>query len=456
MTARFFGYVIPAAFALMLSGVYAIADGFFVGNRMGDIGLSAINFAFPVSEVLTSLGAGIGMGGAVHYAIEKGRRAQDRAETYARLTMAILLLLGLVVSFFVYITAEPLLVLMGASGTLLSLGTEYNRIIALGGWLQIVGTGMIPLLRNIVGSASATGIMVLGFSCNIFLDWLFVWIFDWGIAGAALATVLGQAVAAIFGIGFFWRKISFFTGKDVSGCREMAQDIGRVALAPFGITMTPVVSLAVMNGFCAHYGGAEAVAVYAVIAYVTCMAYFIFQGIGEGSQPLMSLYFGKRDGKTLAKIRRLAFGTALLSAFGSAALLWAAGGDLFRMMGVSENVALWGEAILPIFLVAFPFIAYARVSAAIFYAVKQNHAAQCLAYAEPFLLLAFLLILPSLAGENVMDGVWWSLTAARIATAALAFCLLHRQKRWECGSSHCVERRNFSIGREPSSVDRKA
>ena len=152
MTARFFGYVIPAALALMLSGVYVIADGFFVGNRMGDIGLSTINFAFPVSEVLTSLGAGIGMGGAVHYAIEKGRRAKGRAETYARLTMAILLAVGLVLSVLVYVTAEPLLALMGASGTLLSLGTEYNRIIALGGWLQIFSTGMIPLLRNISGS----------------------------------------------------------------------------------------------------------------------------------------------------------------------------------------------------------------------------------------------------------------------------------------------------------------
>ncbi len=429
MTARFFGYVIPAAFALMLSGVYVIADGFFVGNRMGDIGLSAVNFAFPVSEVLTSLGAGIGMGGAVHYAIEKGRREKVPAETYARLTMLILLVVGLVVSVLVYVTAEPLLALMGATGTLLSLGTEYNRIIALGGWLQIFSTGMIPLLRNVSGSATATGIMVLGFSMNIFLDWLFVWMLDWGIAGAALATVLGQAAAAVFGVVFFLRKLAVFGKLEVRRPFEMVGSVIRVALAPFGITMTPIISIAVTNGFCAHYGGAEAVAVYAVVAYVTCMAYFIFQGIGEGSQPLMSLYFGRGEAETLVKIRRLAYGTAMVSALGCAALLYMYGGDLFRVMGASERIALWGEEIFPIFLLAFPFIAYARVSAAIFYAVKENHAAQCLAYVEPILITAFLLTLPALAETSaVMDSVWWSITAARIATALLAFCFLRRRK----------------------------
>ncbi len=429
MTARFFGYVIPAAFALMLSGVYVIADGFFVGNRMGDIGLSTINFAFPVSEVLTSLGAGIGMGGAVHYAIEKGRRAKGRAETYARLTMAILLVVGLVLSGLVYVTAEPLLALMGASGTLLSLGAEYNRIIALGGWLQIFSTGMIPLLRNISGSFAATGIMVLGFSMNIFLDWLFVWIFDWGIAGAALATVLGQAAAAVGGIACFLKKLHLVSDGGNGNRWEMTADILRVASAPFGLTMTPIVSLAIMNGFCAYYGGAEAVAVYAVIAYVTCMVYFVFQGIGEGSQPLMSLYFGLDDAERLLKLRRLAYTVALGSAFLFAGLLYVYGGELCRLMGASQDIALWGEEIFPIFLFAFPFIAYARVSAAIFYAVKETRASQWLAYAEPVFLLLFLLTLPRLAETGaVMDSVWWSLTAARIVTAALAFYLLRKQR----------------------------
>lgn len=429
MTARFFGYVIPAALALMLSGVYVIADGFFVGNRMGDIGLSTINFAFPVSEVLTSLGAGIGMGGAVHYAIEKGRRASMRAETYARLTMVILLAVGLVLSVLVYVTAEPLLAFMGASGTLLSLGTEYNRIIALGGWLQIFSTGMIPLLRNISGSFAATATMALGFSMNIFLDWLFVWIFEWGIAGAALATVLGQTAAAVCGIACFLRKIQLFSDRGNGNPREMTADILRVALAPFGLTMTPIVSLAIMNGFCAYYGGAEAVAVYAVIAYVTCMAYFIFQGIGEGSQPLMSLYFGLDDAERLLKLRRLAYAVALGSAFLCAGLLYVYGGDLCRLMGASQDIALWGEEIFPIFLVAFPFIAYARVSAAIFYAVKETRASQWLAYAEPVFLLLFLLTFPHLVETDaVTDSIWWSLTAARIVTAALAFCLLRRQR----------------------------
>jgi len=78
----FLSYVVPAVLAMALSGVYALVDGFFVGNRIGDPGLSAINFAYPVTAFLEAVGTGIGMGGAVHYALSMGRGRRELARQY--------------------------------------------------------------------------------------------------------------------------------------------------------------------------------------------------------------------------------------------------------------------------------------------------------------------------------------------------------------------------------------
>lgn len=186
----FFKYVIPSIFSFALSGVYAIVDGFFVGNSIGDIGISAINVAYPISAVLQALGTGIGMGGAVYYAISKAEKKETQARKFTAGAMWLLLITSVMLTIITFFLATPLLRLLGAEGELLSLGKEYIAIIALGAALQISGTGMIPFIRNHGGSFYAMMSMVAGFITNIILDWLFVWIFHQGVAGAAIATII--------------------------------------------------------------------------------------------------------------------------------------------------------------------------------------------------------------------------------------------------------------------------
>lgn len=423
MTHRtFLSYVIPAVLAMTLSGVYAIVDGFFVGNRIGDLGLSAINFAYPVTALLEAVGAGLGMGGAVHYALAAGRGDMARARGAAAASLRLLVLTGLALSAVLWALAEPMLQVMGARDDLLRLGTEYNRVITAGGFLQILGVGLVPLLRNRAGSFPATAVMVTGFVLNIALDYLLVWRVDWGMTGAALATVIGQGAAAALGAVILacrgaldWRL--------PEGLGPFARDILAVGAAPFGLAMTPNLSLVLMNGFSAHYGGDFAVAVYAVVAYSICIVYLALQGVGEGSQPLMSLCCGRRDGRGLAQVTRWAAGFALLLAAASGFLFWRWGEAISLFMGVSPAAAEASGAVYPIFILSLPFIALSRVAAAAFYAAGQSRPAQWLSWSEPFFLGAFLLVLPPFGGQTL---VWWSVTFARIAAAAFAAYLWRR------------------------------
>ena len=154
--------------------------------------------------------------------------------------------------------------------------------------------------------------------------------------------------------------------------------------------MTPNISLIIINRFSIFYGGDQAVAVYACIAYIICIVYLIFQGVGDGSQPIISRYYGEKD---LVGVL-----------FGSSA-------------EVNARIA----EILPIFLISVPFVAVTRVTTASFYATEESILSYILTYIEPVLMLILMFTLPPLFGGQIM--IWWSTVIARILAAILALIL---------------------------------
>lgn len=427
----FLKYVIPSVLSFALSGVYAIVDGFFVGHSIGDAGLSAINIAYPVSAFLQAAGTGIGMGGAVCYSISRAEKKEKRSKEFLSATLWLLILMSVLLTVFAFLLNQPILQLLGAEGSLLSLGMEYNAVIALGAGLQILSTGLVPFIRNHGGPFYAMISMVAGFITNIILDYLFVWVLGRGMTGAALATILGQGVTLLFSLVYFFREKLFSLRISLRRVLSLTAPVIKVGLSPFGLTMTPNISLIIINWFCVIYGGEQAVAVYACIAYIICIVYLIFQGVGDGSQPVISRYYGEDQPGRLRSIRRLAYGFAILLALISCVILFAARDLIGVLFGSSHEVNLEITRIMPVFLVSVPFVAVTRVTTASFYATEESVLSYILTYIEPVLMLVLMLILPPLFGGQIM--VWWSTVIARIIAAALALIL-----------KRAADRRNFS------------
>ena len=427
----FLKYVIPSVLSFALSGVYAIVDGFFVGHSIGDAGLSAINIAYPVSAFLQAAGTGIGMGGAVYYSISRAEKKEKRSKEFLSATLWLLILMSVLLTVFAFLLNRPILQLLGAECSLLSLGMEYNAVIALGAGLQILSTGLVPFIRNHGGPLYAMISMVAGFITNIILDYLFVWVQGRGMTGAALATILGQGVTLLFSLVYFFREKLFSLRISLRRVLSLTAPVIKVGLSPFGLTMTPNISLIIINWFCVIYGGEQAVAVYACIAYIICIVYLIFQGVGDGSQPVISRYYGEDQPGRLRSIRRLAYGFAILLALISCVILFAARDLIGVLFGSSHEVNLEITRIMPVFLVSVPFVAVTRVTTASFYATEESVLSYILTYIEPVLMLVLMLILPPLFGGQIM--VWWSTVIARIIAAALALIL-----------KRAADRRNFS------------
>ena len=423
MTERrlFYHYVVPSIVAFALSGVYAIVDGFFVGNMTGDLGLSAINVAYPVVAFLQSVGTGIGMGAAVYYSIHLAEGNEERAKGYLATAWWLLVLASAVLTVGTYAAAGPIMRLFGAEGAIHACGTEYLRVIALGAALQILGVGLVPCLRNYGGALWAMVAMATGFLVNIALDWLFVWSYDWGMTGAALATDIGQGATLLIAVLYALRRRRFYLRLPRGAVGETCRGIVRIGLAPFGLALTPNLSLVLVNRSSAVYGGERAIAAYACIAYVICIIYLVLQGVGDGCQPLMSRYYGEGRTDKLRCVRAMAYRFALLLAVAGGAALFLGRRMIGPLFGTSIQVGADIAAIVPVFLVSVPFVAVTRIATASFYATEKSALSYLLTFLEPAAMLGFLLVLPPLLGGQPM--VWWSVVFARIVSAVLALAL---------------------------------
>ncbi|MDD6503063.1 MAG: MATE family efflux transporter [Oscillospiraceae bacterium] len=420
---EFSAAVLPAVAAFALSGIYCIADGFFVGRSIGDQGLSAINIAYPVVSLIQSCGTGIGMGGAVLWELKRACGEKDEARRYLQTGVWMLVIASALLTCGLFPVIDPMLRLLGAEGTVLEMGRAYLRVIIPGALFQVLATGLVPVIRNDGGAVTAMVVMILGFVTNIVLDDLMIWVWKLGTTGAAAATVLGQLVTAVGALLYVLRHRLPVWGQGISAGKALG--ILKVAVAPFGLTLCPMLSLMLINRACMQSGGASAVACYACIAYAVTIVQLLMEGVGDGSQPLMSRSFGEGRPDRLKSVRRMAYTAALLLALLSDGLLFALRDKIGPLFGASGSVAAAVAEVMPVFLLGMGFYGISRVATSGFYATGRNLPAYLCVYAEPTLLLILLWILPGQLGQA---GVWWSVVLSQILTAVLALFLQLRTK----------------------------
>ena len=419
---EFFRCVLPSTAAFALAGVYAIVDGYFVGNTLGDNGLAAINLAYPVTAFIQAAGTGIGLAGAIRFAILRGQGREREGAGCMSLAFLLLAAAALLLTAAALGFTAPLLGLLGSRGEVAPLAEEYLRVIAVGAIFQVFATGLVPFIRNLGGASFAMWTMIAGFLTNVALDYLLVWVRPFGMAGAAWATVIGQGVTALM-------SAAWLAAKRVRLVRP-GGGVGPtlvLAVAPFGLTFSPQITVVLMNRALMEYGGGLAVAVYSCIVYITVIIYLLFQGVGDGSQPLVSRYFGEGRRAELNESRRLAYISAAAVAVVSMAAVYLCRGLVGPLFGTSEAAAAEAARLFPLFLAPLPLLAYTRVTTSNLYATEKAGASYLLVYAEPVLTLALLLALPGPLGLG-LDGVWLAVPAAQALNWAISLAVKHAVK----------------------------
>ena len=420
---EFFRYVIPSMLAFALSGFYGVVDGFFLGNAMGDAALAAINVAYPITAFVQALGTGIGMGGAVQYTIHKAQKKTLDAAKCFGVTLLMLLVSGFIMTPILLTMNISMLKALGLQGDLLILGNEYITWIAIGTMFQILGTGLVPFMRNLGNAYISTVAMVIGAVFNITFDYLLIWVFGQGMKGAAIASVMGQLAAFLISIGYvIWKKEKIVIQRIPI---SLVKKIALVACSPFGLSFAPNITLILVNLNAVTYGGEFAVTCYAPISYITYTVMLLLQGISDGCQPLVSLFYGKgeeRDAKTIYKMSRN-FSVAVGILF-MIAVIWQ-GNWVVGIFGSSPEVTKYVLEVLPIFLIGMAFSGLSRAAISYFYATEKNTRAYILIYGEAVLLAILLFIIPGMVG---IIGTWISIMLSQILVAVMSQLLLKNRK----------------------------
>ena len=426
LTKLFFMFVLPALSSQLLSGIYTIVDGYFVGWGMGQDGLAAIGLAFPFSVIVTAIGAGIGVGGGALIAISMGRRREALAQRILGAMVFLMIAASALSSLLLTPLAEYLLTFYDVSPEIAGMARLYAWILIISSPAQVVTMAMLGAVRNDGFPRKAMFIMIAAFGTNIVLDWLWVIVFPFGIAGAAWATVASQAVSAVLLSAHFLLGMSKvrLRARLVRPWRPLVRRIFVMGASPFGVQIATAVTMILYNWQSLAYGGDIGVAAYAVVGYIVPVGVMLEEGIAEGIQPLISYYHGASLGARRRLTARLGFTTAVsvgaacsLLVFFSNRLVPA----FFSMHGEAAEVAARG---LLLSVPVFPFLGLVKVGASYYQAVGRSDMASMLTYGDPFILQPlFLWTLPLLFS---LDGVWLAMFFTNM-TLAMIFVIMWRR-----------------------------
>ena len=426
LTKLFFMFVLPALSSQLLSGIYTIVDGYFVGWGVGQDGLAAIGLAFPFSVIVTAIGAGIGVGGGALIAISMGRRREALAQRILGAMVFLMVAASALSSLLLTPLAEYLLTFYDVSPEIAGMARLYAWILIISSPAQVVTMAMLGAVRNDGFPRKAMFIMIAAFGTNIVLDWLWVIVFPFGIAGAAWATAASQTVSAVLLSAHFLLGMSKvrLRARLVRPWRPLVRRIFVMGASPFGVQIATAVTMILYNWQSLAYGGDIGVAAYAVVGYIVPVGVMLEEGIAEGIQPLISYYHGASLGARRRLTARLGFTTAVsvgaacsLLVFFSNRLVPA----FFSMHGEAAEVAARG---LLLSVPVFPFLGLAKVGASYYQAVGRSDMASMLTYGDPFILQPlFLWTLPLLFS---LDGVWLAMFFTNM-TLAMIFVIMWRR-----------------------------
>jgi Na+-driven multidrug efflux pump len=293
-------FAIPSIVAMLVSALYNMVDQFFIGRNVGELGNAATNIAFPLSTSCVAIALLFGIGGASAFNLAVGHGDKDEAGGYVGNAIMGMLGLGTLLLIVTQVFLRPMLTFFGASENVIVYAMPYTRITSIGFPFLILTAGGGHLIRA-DGSPKMSMICNLtGAVINTILDYLFVSVFQWGMSGAATATIIGQIISA--GLVVLYFLFRFKTVKlSPKLFRVKSKFIGRVAslgMAPCANQLAMMVVQIVMNKSLKYYGGMSSfgedipIACVGIISKVSMVFFAFIIGISQGLQPIVSFNYG--------------------------------------------------------------------------------------------------------------------------------------------------------------------
>ena len=430
---RLIRFVIPSVAMMILTSIYGVVDGLFVSNFVGKTAFAAVNLVIPFTLVLGAFGFMLGTGGTALVAKTLGEGKQEEANRIFSMLIYFAIGLGLVLTMLGIAALKKILLKMGADDAMLGYGMNYGRLVLLG----------IPfyMLQNmfqnflIAAEKPQLGLIVTVAAglTNMVLDALFIAVLGWGVAGAAVATALGQCVGGLIPFVYFARKnssrLALVKTKLLGGALLRTCTNGSSELVS-NISMSSVGML--YNAQLMKVAGENGVAAYGVILYVNFIFIAIYLGYAYGSAPIVAFNYGA--GKkaelqnVLKKSLKLLLGTGIVLL--SIGVLFA---GVLSGLFVGYDAQLYAMTVrgLRFYAVSFLLSGFNIFGSSFFTALNNGMVSAAISFLRTVVFeVAAVLILPFFFG---LDGVWCAITVAELASILItigAFSALRKRYQY--------------------------
>ena len=419
----FLNFSIPAVTGMLVTAFYAIIDGVFIGQGVGADGLAAINIGYPVVNFGAALSLMFGVGGSTLISLyPNNRKIQNRCFSYiVTLNIISYIFILLVVLIF----NEKLLYMMGSSEQLLPMVKAYIYPCTIGVGFLMIANSLNAVVRNDKSPTYAFIAMVIGAVTNIFLDWLFIMVFRWGIFGGAIATAIGQMFSMLFLIKYFFRFGCHFKYKFIKLKFNVLYKMLMIGFPSFIMEFAVALITILFNLSFMKYSGELGVSAFCIVGYIFYIFRMLFTGLGQGIQPIVSYNFGAKLKDRVKHTYKLGHRVSLVIStiiliwviFFSRGLIKLFNDDFTLIEKASEGMILYTSAI--IFMGAnFINIAYLQSKG------KSNAANVLSVLRSTIFVVITLFILPKILGEK---GVWLALPASDLLTYLTTMFLQKKQ-----------------------------
>lgn len=306
-------FAVPSIISMVVMSLYNIVDQIFIGQTVGELGNAATNVAFPLTTLCIATALTFGIGGASGFNLNLGAGDEKKAPYFIGNGATMMIVIGLILTLVTSVAIKPLLLFFGSTENILPFAVEYTRIIAIGFPVAIISAGGAHLVRADGSPKFSMACNLVGAAINVVLDYFFVIVFDWGMSGAAAATIIGQFVAAIMVV---WYLAHFKTIKlkkehfvpKLNICARashlgMAQGLNQLAIMLVQIVMNKTLT---HYGALSVYGADIPLACTGIVMKVNQVYFSVCIGVAQGMQPIASFNRGAGKIDRVKKTYRLA------------------------------------------------------------------------------------------------------------------------------------------------------
>lgn len=427
---KLFRFTLPSIVMMVFTSIYGVVDGYFISNYTGKTAFAAVNLIMPFIMILGGMGFMIGTGGTALVSVILGQKDQKKANRYFSMMIYLTILLGVVLTVVGIAFMEPIAVLLGATPEMLPDCVLYGRI--------VIGFVIVFMLQNVFQSFLIAAekpklglvVTVIAGVTNMFLDWLFVGVFHWGVAGAAVATGLSQCAGGLIPLVYF-----FLPNKSLLRLVPTRLELipilkacGNGSSELMSNVSSSIVSI-LYNFQLLKYLGENGVSAYGVLMYVQFIFIAIYVGYSIGCAPVVSYHYGAGNTAELKNMLKKSITVMGVLGVVLSALAFLLSDPLAKIF-VGYDAELFELTAHAFRLFAFSFLlaGFNIYCSSFFTALNNGAISAAVSFLRTLLFqTSAVIILPLLLD---VDGIWWANTAAEIFAFAisLTFLLTKRKK----------------------------